>query len=155
MGKDTKHKSKICFFIVILAFFYPLEVISQTTTNIPFTGSRQTWVVPDGIQSLSFVVEGAQGGNSGQLNSGYGGKISGTLFVTNGTVLNLYVGGQGAITNPSTGGWNGGGKASASSDFYGGTGGGASDIRIGGTSVTNRVIVAGGGGGAGAGAGCW
>ena len=149
MGKDTKPRRNISVIIAILAFSYPLELISQTTTNILFSGVRQTWVVPDGIQSLSFVVEGAQGGNSGQLNSGYGGRLSGTLFVTNGTTLNLYVGGQGAITNPSTGGWNGGGKASFSSDVPGGTGGGASDIRIGGTNVTNRVIVAGGGGGAG------
>ena len=153
MGKDAKATRKICVVICTLIFSYPLELISQTTTNILFSGARQTWVVPDGIQSLSFVVEGAQGGNYGQLNSGFGGRISGTLFVTNGMVLNLYVGGQGAITNPYTGGWNGGGKASASSDVPGGTGGGASDIRIGGTSVTNRVIVAGGGGGAGAGAG--
>ena len=123
MGKDTKSRLNFCVITAILALSYPLELRSQTTTNILFSGVRQTWVVPDGIKSLSFVVEGAQGGNSGQLNSGYGGRVSGTLSVTSGTVLYLTVGGQGAITNPSTGGWNGGGKASALSDVPGGTGG--------------------------------
>lgn len=42
------------------------------------------------------------------------------------------------------GGYNGGGNAS----YRGGTGGGATDIRINGTTLYDRVIVAGGGGGA-------
>ena len=137
---------------LLIGVIFPAELFAQTT-NFIFSGARQTWTVPAGIQSVNFVVEGAQGGNNGQLNSGFGGRVSGTLSVTSGVVLNLYAGGQGSVTNPSSGGWNGGGKASSLKFPYGGTGGGASDIRIGGTSVSNRVIVAGGGGGVGAGAG--
>jgi hypothetical protein len=72
--------------------------------------------------------------------------------VVPGQVLYLYVGGTGATgTNSSgevSGGFNGGGR----SGWNAGGGGGATDIRIGGVALTNRVVVAGGGGGAAAGA---
>ena len=55
----------------------------------------------------------------------------------------MNVGGQGA--GHDAGGFNGGGSADGSGGFGGG---GASDIRIGGTALTDRVLVAGGGGGA-------
>ena len=42
-------------------------------------------------------------------------------------------------------------RSASSSDFVFGSGGGATDVRIGGTSVYNRVLVAGGGGGTGSG----
>ena len=48
-----------------------------------------------------------------------------------------------------SGGWNGGG-GTYDTDWSGcdpGQGGGASDIRIGGTALSDRIIVAGGGGG--------
>ena len=57
------------------------------------------------------------------------------------------MGGQGSVTSGTSGtpgGWNGGGLGGSG---YGASGGGATDIRIGGTSLANRVIVAGGGGG--------
>jgi uncharacterized repeat protein (TIGR02543 family) len=46
-----------------------------------------------------------------------------------------------------TGGWNGGGATSSWGNST--PGGGASDVRVGGTGLSNRVIVAGGGGGGG------
>jgi hypothetical protein len=57
--------------------------------------------------------------------------------VTPGQTLNIYVGGQN--------GWNGGGTGPNGA----GAGGGATDVRVGGTALSNRVIVAGGGGGSG------
>jgi hypothetical protein len=107
---------------------------------------------------------------------GYGARVVCSLTVTPGQVLYAYVGGNGDTsglywygtytsyyydTDTAYGGWNGGGSDYGyDSDYYyyyyydyfyglrGGGGGGASDIRIGGTALTNRVIVAGGGGGA-------
>jgi hypothetical protein len=60
--------------------------------------------------------------------------------------LYLFVGGQGSVT---TGGFNGGGNGGVSSTSNGGGGGGASDVRTGGMTLADRVIVAAGGGGSG------
>jgi hypothetical protein len=51
---------------------------------------------------------------------------------------------------PNPGGWNGGGAAGAqnSSAMYSGSGGGSTDIKLNGTSLSNRIAVVGGGGGA-------
>ncbi len=125
------------------------------TQTFNYTGSLQTWTVPAGVFSLAFDVRGAQGGTNTWNNGGKGGKVTGTLAVTPGQTLNIYVGQQpgsgGCCTNIwGPGGYNGGGQGHA---WSGGDqargGGGASDIRIGGTNLNNRVVVAGGGGGAG------
>lgn len=47
-----------------------------------------------------------------------------------------------------SGGWNGGGNSSSAWGSSGG-GGGATDVRLGGTDLSDRIIVAGGGGGSG------
>lgn len=50
---------------------------------------------------------------------------------------------------PNAGGWNGGGASGAQGDSstYGGSGGGGTDIRLNGTTLADRIMVAGGGGG--------
>ena len=111
----------------------PLVDTVQTTFN--YTGAVQTYTVPVGVVTLNIDLSGASGNNShypGGTNGGLGGRVKGTLSVTSGEVLNIYVGGQSE--------WNGGGDG-------GFPGGDATDIRIGGTSFANRVMVAGGGGG--------
>ena len=121
-----------------------------------YTGSLQTWTVPNGVTSVTVDVLGASGGAGYFGNGGFGGRVAGTQAVTAGQVLNIFVGGTGAnysyISAGSVGGYNGGGGGSWA--YYGGTGGGASDIRIGGTNLSNRVVVAGGGGGGAYGGGC-
>ncbi|MCD6011572.1 MAG: C-terminal target protein, partial [Flavipsychrobacter sp.] len=125
-----------------------------------FTNTVQTWTVPSGVNSVDITVLGAEGGD-GYYNAatytygvvpGKGGKVTASLAVTPGQVLNLYVGGRGQnFTNSSAhahGGFNGGGDG-GDYGYYSGGGGGASDIRIGGTTLSNRVVVAGGGGGIG------
>ena len=101
---------------------------------------------------------GAQGGN-GYNNvttyaGGKGGYSSGTLTLDESTVIWVNVGGKGIAGGTTQsikmGGYNGGGNSGYN---YGGSGGGASDIRIITDDVTDenslyaRVIVAGGGGG--------
>ena len=67
-----------------------------------------------------------------------GGQTQGSLSVTPGQVLNLYVGGQAADVGnvtPAPGGFNGGGDGGQ----WGAGGGGATDVRVGGTALANRV----------------
>ena len=133
--------------------------LSPTVVNFSYTGAVQTWTVPAGVTSITVDVKGAGGGQSTSYGTvytsntpGQGGRAQATIPVTAGQVLNIYVGGKGADAqaySPSTGGWNGGGSETNGSGYQGGAGGGASDIRIGGTALSNRVIVGGGGGGAG------
>lgn len=104
-----------------------------------YTGGVQTWTVPAGVCSIVIECWGAQGGTNG----GLGGYATGTLTVTGGQQLSIYVGGQG--TSNGAGGYNGGGNSQGST--YGGSGGGASDVRSGGNTLNDRIIVAGGGGG--------
>ncbi len=101
-----------------------------------FSGGLQTFTVPSGVTSVTIQTYGAQA--FGALG-GNGGYASGILAVSPGQVLNVYVGGQN--------GFNGGGNGYAAVPR---NGGGASDVRVGGTALANRVIVAGGGGGGGA-----
>lgn len=128
----------------------PLPLGQNVTYN--YTGNVQTWTVPSCVTEITVDVYGAQGGNGyrpgNQGSGGLGGRVTGKLAVTPGSVLNLYVGGQGAGGQQGTGGWNGGGNGNQySSNEAGGGGGGSSDVRIGGTNYSNRVVVAGGGGG--------
>ena len=112
------------------------------TQEFTFTGNVQTWEVPAGVTEIQVSLYGAQGGNGAGANPGLGGfgaEVSGVLPVTPGEVLNIYVGGQN--------GFNGGG---APGNGNSGFGGGATDIRSGGTQLTNRVVIAAGGGGGGA-----
>lgn len=120
-----------------------------------YTGAAQTFTVPVCITQITIEAYGAQGSQGTQGNhngslpgtnggvGGLGGKASGTLTVSPGQIINIYVGGQA--------GWNGGGASGTGSGAPGGIGGGASDVRIGGNALSNRVIAAAGGGGGGGG----
>ncbi|MBK9486927.1 MAG: hypothetical protein IPO01_17615 [Chitinophagaceae bacterium] len=82
-----------------------LTVVTPTTTTFNFTGGAQTFTVPAGVTSINFTALGAEGGagangtnNGGTVAGGAGGKGSratGTLAVTPGQVLNIFVGGAG------------------------------------------------------------
>lgn len=123
------------------------------TANFAYTGAAQTWTVPAGVTQVTLDLRGAQGGASyvsatglRQQDGGLGGQTQGSLSVTPGQVLHLYVGGQAADVGnvtPAPGGFNGGGDGGQ----WGAGGGGATDVRVGGTALANRVAVAGGGGG--------
>ncbi|GAB3833858.1 tail fiber domain-containing protein [Hymenobacter jeollabukensis] len=119
------------------------------TLTFSFTGATQTWTVPPNVTSVQVDMAGARGRTidncSNCYRGGRGGRVQATLAVTPGQVLTIEVGGDRGY-NPATlyqdGGYNGGGRGSE-------PGGGATDIRLGGTALTNRVLVAGGGGGSG------
>lgn len=128
--------------------------------NFNYTGSVQTFTVPEGVSELKLELWGAQGGTSMNSVGGKGGYAYGNLLVSNGTVLYIYIGGAGKTQNSTSnlnviGGFNGGGNsgtpsASSSTGYFSeSSGGGATDIRLNGTTLGSRIIVAGGGGGAG------
>lgn len=132
-----------------------VSFITAIQTEFSYTGGTQTFTVPAGITSVTLEVWGAEGGVSGSpSNGGLGGYAIGTLAVSAGSTLYLYVGGQGqsggASDQTNAGGWNGGGNGGYDNSDQvqnGGGGGGASDVRYSGQVLGNRVIVAGGGGG--------
>ena len=107
-------------------------------------GSAQTYTVPSDVYSLSVVAFGAKGRDGFSALGGLGGKVEALLTVTPGQILTITVGGT---SQTPSGGYNGGGSGIGSTAFGSGAGGGATDIRLNGNDLTNRVIVAGGGGG--------
>ncbi|MBH1964723.1 MAG: hypothetical protein I8H77_10335, partial [Comamonadaceae bacterium] len=124
----------------------------EASVAFGFTGGAQSTPVPAGVTSMRVFLTGAQGGSGrsgagtigGSPNSpggagGLGGRVSGTAAVTPGATLFINVGGQGSQA-VNAGGLGQGGF---------GTGGGATDLRVGGNAVGNRVAIAGGGGGGG------
>lgn len=127
------------------------ETPSKTLYVFEYTGSVQEVTLPAGKWKLE--VWGAQGGQGGTNIGGKGGYSVGNLAITSNASLYVYVGGQGngsssnsTSSSKLTGGFNGGG-ASYQGTAPRGSGGGATDIRIGQDSLYARVIVAGGGGG--------
>jgi len=134
--------------------FYPAAFRSVT---FGFTGMAQTWIVPNGVTSVTIDARGAQGGVTPWApNSVYGegGRMQTTITVTPGETLIIYVGGAGGSPDPinnvaGTGGYNGGGAGgidNVDQNAPGPGGGGASDVRQGGNDLAHRVVVAGGGG---------
>lgn len=117
-----------------------------------YTGSVETFSVPQDVNTLVIDMCGAAGGllTSGIAINGFGARITTTIPVSAGSTLYIRVGGQPspvtAGAGVTSGGFNGGGNGFSST--LGGTGGGgASDIRTEYSSLASRLVVAGGGGG--------
>lgn len=123
------------------------------------SGTFSTWTVMVAGGHLTFVIPDM---------GGLGAKTTSTIPVTPGESLQVDVGGKGdgrglvedsggveSYPDGGVGGWNGGadGGTDPNQGTIAGGGGGASDVRQGGTSLADRVVVAGGGGGRGAGSG--
>jgi hypothetical protein len=127
-----------------------------------YTGAPVTFTPPGCATSITVDMNGAAGGTtfcndasfcaSTPGSGGMGARIQGSLAITGGSTIVVDVGGVGGNALNGTagaGGFNGGGDGGNSPAEAGGGGGGASDIRIGGSDMTDRVFVAAGGGGAG------
>ena len=147
-----------------LPFAGPLAVPSAGadpagTETFGYTGSVQAFTVPAGVTSVRIGVWGAEGGlgyhnvpTQGRVGrGGRGGYAEAVIATTPGETLNIYVGeSRNAASTISGVAFNGGGSGGSLPTYprFGGPGGGASDVRRG-TSLADRVVVAGGGGGAG------
>jgi hypothetical protein len=129
----------------------PTSMPTFHSATFGFTGAVQTFVLPENAQWIAVTVIGASAGAGSQGIPGYGAKVTAKIPIWSGagTTLYIYVGGVGALhtacvfNSPAPGGWNGGGTGQGCASG----GGGASDIRLGGTMLSNRIITAGGGGG--------
>jgi hypothetical protein len=116
-----------------------------------YTGTEQKFVVPAAVTRLTVVARGGSGGGS-EVGSpsdnfpGLPGRVSAVIRPHAGDKLYVFVGGKGS----QSGGFNGGGSGGANGyeDGTGYAGGGASDVRMGGDTLKDRIIVAAGGGGA-------
>jgi hypothetical protein len=123
---------------------------TQVTCTFTETGAAQTWTVPAGVTSATFTLYGAEGGASdSDVPGGLGAKVTATLPVTAGTVLQVNAGQAGALNSGAS--FGGGGSSGGDA----GGGGGASDVRSpaadGSYPLADRLLVAGGGGGGGQG----
>jgi outer membrane protein OmpA-like peptidoglycan-associated protein len=144
--------SRLLGAIVALALTLPAVAQAASTTTFNPTGAVQTYTVPAGTSYISATAIGARGGNNTLASIAVGATVTGSLAVSAGQVLYVYVGVHGiGGFNGSAGGYNGGGDASPYP--MGGSGGGASDIRTTSGDLASRVLVAGGGGGPGNGFG--
>ena len=120
----------------------PVCVGAYCTVTFSYTGDYYSWTAPT-TGSYELKVWGAQGGNDAFNPTtnvgGRGGYAAGTVSLSAGTQLHVYVGGQGTSCTSSTWGSSGGG--------------GGTDIRLvsgawnNSASLLSRIIVAGGGGG--------
>ena len=130
--------------------------VKEPDKEFAYTGAVQEWTCTvDGTYKLE--AWGAQGANTGSFSGGKGAYIVGNIYLTTGTKLYVYVGGEGTLVNSvethsAQGGWNGGGTYTAgsyTSGEYAG-GGGATDFSLesGNNHLKSRIFVAGGGGGA-------
>ncbi|MFN5736192.1 MAG: glycine-rich protein, partial [Flavobacteriales bacterium] len=119
------------------------------TQTFNYTGAPQSFIAP-ATGNYTLTLYGAQGGNGLNTTGGLGGQATGSLALTAGQTISVYVGGKGGNAGGVVG-WNGGGQGGLDigAGQHGGSGGGATDIRVGGTGLANRVIVAGGGAGGG------
>ena len=152
-------KKKIYKYKKFLLYFFSILFLSVCNSNadtetFSYTGTQQTWTVPNGVTSITVDAYGAGGGNSSGNSGGNGARVQTTLTVTPGDVLYIYVGETG--TDAANGvtlatSFNGGGKGGASNigTRSGASGGGQTDIRTS-SNTSDIIMVAGGGGGASA-----
>jgi len=120
-----------------------------TVHDFAYTGAGQSVVVPAGVTEATLEVWGASGGTGAGQNKpgGAGAYLSIDITaLTPGETLYVYVGQLGPDAASHANAYNGGGKGH---DDYrdGGSGGGATDIRRGGTALADRIAIGGGGGG--------
>jgi len=128
---------------------------APVSTTYTFLPQEQTFTVPSGVTTIHVV---AIGGRGFSFAGGHGARVEGDLTVTPGQLLYIEVGGNATSTTP---GFNGGapGGSNPSLQNNGRPGGGATDIRTcsmfsggcpgGVSSLSTRILVAGGGGGEG------
>lgn len=111
-----------------------------------YTGNRQSFIVPENVKKLQVVALGAAGAGR-HMHFGRGGRVFAIIPVQPKERLYVIVGGRGS----TGGGFNGGGNPGTGTGFAypGFGGGGASDVREGGTSLSDRIVIAAGGGGQG------
>lgn len=117
-----------------------------------YTGTQEAFTVPQNVSRLHVHLLGGTGGDALHAQGGAGGDVLADLPV--GPDAKIHAGDSLVVTvagvgvTEGAGGYNGGGVNSHFSGLSG-TGGGASDVRLAGNTLEDRIVVAAGGGGAG------
>ena len=133
---------------------FSIVVRDPVRVAFDYTGSDQTWTIPDVNSDIWIKMWGAGGGGGDRggwsygYNAGAGGYAEGKLTESAGQELTIIVGQGGIKGSTNVTNWLYGGGAchqTTSDNRYGGCGGGRSEVRLGSTSL----IIAGGGGGGG------
>ncbi len=117
--------------------------------------SNETASIEVGTTNLNNILVklqlwGAPGGGiieEDSSKSNLGGYSYGEISVKGGDLLYINVGEKGKLSSKTNTPYNGGGYSAYVTGVTSSSGGGATDIRYGGTGLDNRVLVAGGGGG--------
>ncbi|MEI2699020.1 MAG: hypothetical protein V9E94_11985 [Microthrixaceae bacterium] len=131
---------------VLLPFGAQASAANTVSQTFSYTGSTQTFTVPDGVSALTVTLTGGQGGRGGgdsqgsPTPGGYRGVVTGTIDVTPGQQLTLAVGGGGGTGVSSSGSAAGGSAGLNPLSGYDGAVGG----------VAGPAGSSGGGGGSGA-----
>jgi hypothetical protein len=135
--------------LIASAILLPALSFSQTT-DFTYTGAQQFYVVPACVTQVELTAYAAQGADAtiGGIG-GLGGMTYGVMDVTPGDTLFVFVGGQDGYNGGGQGGQDGNSAGGGAAGAFAAIGGGASDIRLNGILLTDRVMVAGAGGGAG------
>ena len=138
----------------------PLTASVASPVSVLFTANGaavQQWTVPSEVTSVQYEAIGADSGDG----ASFAARVTGTMTVTPASVLDIWVGLQGQVTNDlgngGAGGWggrngmrHGGAGGTRVSGAAGGGGGGATEIDLhADASASGVVVVAGGGGGFG------
>jgi|UPI000482693D hypothetical protein len=121
----------------------PVAINNQ---NFYYTGTIQTFIVPNRVTSIQVNAIGAKGGTGarGQVG-GAGANITTTLNVTSGQILYIVVGGFPGQSATAKYGFGGSGGSGTN---YGGAGGGLSGVFTSSSpAIANALVIAGGGGG--------
>lgn len=137
----------------------PALGVSPTSVPFLYTGAEQTWLVPDGVNTIHVALVGGMGGGNatGSGVGGHGATVTGDLSVTPGDTIYVEVGGNGVSGSANdlcqTPTFNGGANCGSRSAGHGGGGTDVRSVAAGQAgSLASRLMVAGGGGGAGGGA---
>ena len=132
-----------------------IKLVSQEQYLLEYNAENQPYSAYITPGRYYFECWGAQGGHKQHIDKGKGGYTAGEITFNKGVNLFFYVGEAGSI-NSEKESFNGGGPARISDSFpgsYGGSGGGATDIRLKSGNWGNeeglksRIMVAAGGGG--------
>ena len=132
---------------------------SRTFTTPTRCGPKSSYVVPDGVGSVTITAVGAAGadglrGGATSALAGIGEVVTETIPATSGNVLYVQVGGAGHGSTGGVGGGGGGGPTNSGGDPNDLAGGGGGSSGVSTTANCSRwLVVGGGGGGGGAGIG--
>lgn len=151
-GPTTTDVNNVIASYPVLSTFAAADTVASTVMYASYGYSMRLTGLPAGVYEIE--CRGAGGGGADPGTGGTGGRIKARFDIVSTDILYCTVGQGGLYANASSdyvpGGFNGGGALGGiAGSHFSGAGGGASDVRINGKNLSNRIIVGGGGGGSG------